>query len=84
MTTLRSCALPWSNILPLLTLFQSNVNSTERSAKRLAELCSSEAPPGPSGSYISMGKVTEPSKEALDGARSAELWRASQELVDSV
>jgi NAD(P)-dependent dehydrogenase (short-subunit alcohol dehydrogenase family) len=71
----------WSYLLPVLRLGSSNVNSVPLSATRLARLVTDEEVPWPSGAYISRGKLTLPSIEALDPQRARDLWSASEALV---
>lgn len=70
----------WSYVLPVLTLFQENVNRPRSSADRLARLASGGMG-GLSGKYISMGRVEPSSPLSHDPANAAELWSASAAMV---
>jgi NAD(P)-dependent dehydrogenase (short-subunit alcohol dehydrogenase family) len=66
----------WSYVLPVLTLFQRNVNRPAASARRMAALMTGGMGEL-TGKYVSMGQVTASSALSYDQANAADLWEAS-------
>ena len=70
----------WSYVLPVLTLFQANVNRSATSAARLAALATG-AMGDITGKYVSMGKVAPSSPLSYDVGNAAQLWKASESMT---
>jgi NAD(P)-dependent dehydrogenase (short-subunit alcohol dehydrogenase family) len=67
-------------VLPLLLLLP-NVNSVEKSGRRLARLAIDPIYDGISGKYFSRGRDTRSSLESYDEAKARALWEASEALT---
>ncbi|MDB5099963.1 MAG: Light-dependent protochlorophyllide reductase [Cyanobacteria bacterium RYN_339] len=69
----------WRNILPVLRLFQRNVNSTESSGRALARLATD---PGiATGTYYEGLRAIRSSTQSYDEALAARLWSQSEALL---
>ena len=71
----------WSYVLPVLTLFQRNVNRPATSARRMAALVNGGMG-DLNGKYVSMGQVTASSALSYDRGNAADLWEASAAMID--
>jgi light-dependent protochlorophyllide reductase len=73
--------LAWRFLMPALTLFMSNVNTPQRSARALVALLNDPALEAVSGRYWSGRKQVDSSADSHDPAKGADLWKASLELT---
>ena len=71
----------WKYVLPVLTLFQENVNRPATSGRRLAILASGGMGDHVTGQYISMGRVLPSSPLSHDRAKACDLWTTSAEMT---
>ncbi len=67
-------------ILPLLSLFVSNINSPATSGRRLA-LLASGGEGATTGKYFSDGREIPSSQESYDTRKALDLWNASAEMT---
>jgi len=70
----------WHYILPVLALFQRNVNTPAKSGKRLAQLAAGSEGDA-TGKYFSDGHETRSSDASLDNAKALELWNSSADMT---
>lgn len=73
--------LAWRLLLPALTIFARNVNTTRRSGRALARLVSDPAIEGTSGRYWSGTRQIASSEDSHDRAKATDLWQGSLALV---
>ena len=71
----------WRYILPVLTLFQRNVNRPATSGRRLAALASGTMG-DVTGTYVSMGQVFPSSPLSQDRTKAHDLWALSAEITE--
>jgi len=70
----------WHYVLPMLTLFRTNVNTTAKSGKRLASLAAGSEG-NATGKYFSDGHEAQSSEFSHDEAKALELWNSSAEMT---
>jgi NAD(P)-dependent dehydrogenase (short-subunit alcohol dehydrogenase family) len=70
----------WRYVLPVLTLFQRNVNRPSTSGRRLSRLADGNMGDA-TGKYISEGRETRSSALSYDKNNALRLWNASADMV---
>jgi NAD(P)-dependent dehydrogenase (short-subunit alcohol dehydrogenase family) len=70
----------WRYVMPVLTVFQRNVNRPSVSGKRLARLVDGSMGDA-TGKYFSEGRDTRSSALSYDGNNALELWNTSADMV---
>lgn len=70
----------WHYVLPVLTLFKSNVNTPAKSGKRLAQLAVGSQGSA-TGKYYSDGHEASSSELSFDKANALDLWNSSAEMT---
>ena len=70
----------WHYVLPVLALFQRNVNTPAKSGKRLAQLAAGSEGDA-TGKYFSDGHETRSSDASFDRAKALELWKSSADMT---
>jgi len=70
----------WHYVLPVLTLFRTNVNTPAKSGKRLASLAAGSEG-NATGKYFSDGHEAQSSELSHDKAKALELWNSSAEMT---
>ncbi|VBB44223.1 Protochlorophyllide reductase [uncultured Paludibacter sp.] len=74
----------WKNIMPVLTLFKSNIHTSAQAGKNLANLAYSEKYKYLKGIYFSDGKVVRTSIDSYNKDFQKDLWNGSLELTKTV